>query len=338
MGNQETVEFSMSTATKTSRPEARSGAPKISPQAVVLLVDDQPIVAEALRRLLADVPDITFHYCGDPREAVKKAAQIDATVIIHDIQPDIDGMSLVRYFRSQPSTQRISIVVLSVNEDAASKAQAFRDGANDYLVKMPNKIELVSRIMAHSKAYLTRLEREDGVDELRNRLNQQEQVNTLLKRLADRDEITGVANRRNFTHLLEREWRRGARENKELSVIVVGIDAFEAYIENYGEPQGNDCLTKLARAIEGALLRPGDIPGRYGPAEFGVLLPATGRPGAATIIDRITAAVAGLDIEHDASPVSHKVTVTFGIATCMPNLEAASTVLLQAAEQDLQKI
>ena len=59
MGNQETVEFSMSTATKTSRPEARSGAPKISPQAVVLLVDDQPIVAEALRRVLADVPDIT---------------------------------------------------------------------------------------------------------------------------------------------------------------------------------------------------------------------------------------------------------------------------------------
>ncbi len=287
--------------------------------------------------MLADQPDIAFHYCGDPREAVRKAAEIDATVIIHDTRPEIDGMSLVKYFRLQPATQGISIIVLSSNDDAASKAGAFRDGANDYLVKMPDKIELVSRIMAHTRTYLARADNDDGIDQLRNRLNQQQQINSLLKRLSDRDEVTAVSNRRSFIDLLEREWRRGARENRELSVVLTAINGFDAYHKHYGEQRANDCLAKVAQAIRGTLMRPGDVVGRYGKAEFATLMPGTGRGGAQAVAARMCTAVEDLDIRHAHLDKGDQVTVRVGVATCMPNHEASSQVLLQAAEQALTK-
>lgn len=320
-----------------NRPEQRPGAPKIAPRAVVLLVDDQSMVAEAVRRMLADQPDIAFHYCGEPRAAVRKAAEVDATVIIHDLRPDVDGMSLVKYFRAQPATQHVSIIVLSSNDDPESKAQAFRDGANDYLVKMPDTIELVSRIMAHTRTYLARAANDDGIDQLRNRLNQQQQINTLLKRLSDRDEVTAVANRRSFLDLLEREWRRGARENRELSVILIAIDGFDAYAKHGGEPAANECLASVAQAIRQTLMRPGDVVGRYGKAEFATLMPGTGRGGAQAVATRIRAAVEDLDIKHEHAAGSDHVTVTVSVATCMPNHEASSQVLLHAAEQALAR-
>lgn len=319
-----------------NRPEPRP-APKMGPEAVVLLVDDQPIVAEAVRRLLADEPRIAFHYCDDPRAAVRKAAEVDATVIIHDTRPAIDGMSLVKYFRAQPATQHMSIIVLSSNEDADSKAAAFRDGANDYLVKMPDKVELVSRVLAHTRTYLARAQGDDGIDQLRNKLNQQQQINALLKRLSDRDEVTAVANRRSFLDLLEREWRRGARENRELSIVLVEVDAFDAYVKHYGEQRGNECLARIAQAIRETLLRPGDVIGRYGKAEFATLMPGTGRGGAQAVATRIVTVVEDLDIPHEHRDGGDLVSVSVGVATCMPNHEASSQVLLQAASQDLAR-
>lgn len=319
----------------THRMDQRPGAPKIAPRAVVLLVDDQSMVAEAIRRMLADQPDIAFHYCGDPREAVRKAAEVDATVIIHDTRPEINGASLVSFFRSQPATQAISIIVMSANDDAASKARAFRDGANDYLVKMPDKVELVSRIFAHTRTYLARTDNNDGIDQLRNSLNQQQQINSLLKRLSDRDEITAVSNRRSFIDLLEREWRRGARENRELSVVLSAINDFDAYLKSYGEQRANDCLARIAQAIRETLMRPGDVVGRYGKAEFATLMPGTGRTGAQAVAARIVAAVENLDMAHEHAARGEQVTVRVSVATCMPNHEASSQVLLQAAEQAL---
>src|ERR1700722_5729235 len=114
---------------------------------MVLLVDDQAMVAQAGRRLLADLPDIDLHYCSDPSEAISEANKIRPSVILQDlVMPSIDGLELVQLFRANPATAETPIIVLSSEEDPEIKSQAFAAGANDYLVKLPDKMELIARI------------------------------------------------------------------------------------------------------------------------------------------------------------------------------------------------
>jgi two-component system, NtrC family, sensor kinase len=121
---------------------------------IVLLVDDQVIVSEVLRRSLASEPDIEFHYCSDPTQAIQMALALKPTVILQDlVMPEVDGLMLLRWFRMNPATAQVPMVVLSNKEDAMMKAEAFTHGANDYLIKLPDPIELVARIRYHAQAY-----------------------------------------------------------------------------------------------------------------------------------------------------------------------------------------
>ena len=135
---------------------------------MVLLVDDQAMVCEAIRRGLSREDDIDFHYCADPNEAVVVANQIRPTVILQDlVMPMIDGLTLVSRFRANPATKDTPIIVLSTNENPQVKSQAFALGANDYLVKLPDKAELIARLRYHSRAYLNQLQRDEAYHALR---------------------------------------------------------------------------------------------------------------------------------------------------------------------------
>jgi PAS domain S-box-containing protein len=134
----------------------------------VLLVDDQPIVGEAIRRALLQETDTEFHYCADPRQALAVALGFRPTVIMQDlIMPNVSGLDLVRQYRADPVTARIPIIVLSSREEPLVKSDAFRAGANDYLVKLPDPIELVARIRYHSTAYHTQIQRDEAYRALR---------------------------------------------------------------------------------------------------------------------------------------------------------------------------
>jgi signal transduction histidine kinase len=148
---------------------------------MVLLVDDQAIVAHAVRRLLRDLPDIDLHYCSDPLEALKVANRIKPTVILQDlVMPAMDGLDLVQIFRANPGTADTPIIVLSSKEDAEIKSRAFAVGANDYLVKLPDKIELIARIRYHSKACLNQIQRDEAFRALRQSQQQLLETNTRL--------------------------------------------------------------------------------------------------------------------------------------------------------------
>jgi sigma-B regulation protein RsbU (phosphoserine phosphatase) len=143
----------------------------------VLLVDDQAIIGEAVRRMLLPEKDIDFHYCPDPAKALETANRVRPTVILQDlVMPEIDGMTLVKFFRANPGTRETPLIVLSTKEEPAVKAEAFALGANDYLVKLPDKVELVARIRYHSKGYISLLERNEAYEALaqsRQRLAEQ---------------------------------------------------------------------------------------------------------------------------------------------------------------------
>jgi signal transduction histidine kinase len=142
--------------------------PGLEYSAMVLLIDDQAIVGHAVRNLLAHEPDINMHYCANPMLALEVAAEVRPTVILQDlVMPTIDGLELVRMFRNNPATAGIPIIVLSSKEDPVTKRDAFAAGANDYLVKLPDKLELIARIRYHSRAYLNQIQRDEAHRALR---------------------------------------------------------------------------------------------------------------------------------------------------------------------------
>jgi len=140
-------------------------APKnlASRSTTVLLVDDQPIIGEAVRRMLVGEEGIAFHFCRDATSAVEVATRVEPTVILQDlVMPDVDGLDLVRRFRADDRFRDVPIIVLSTKEEPAVKAEAFALGANDYIVKLPDRLEMVARLRYHSRGYIALLERNEA--------------------------------------------------------------------------------------------------------------------------------------------------------------------------------
>ncbi|TIH13014.1 response regulator [Marinifilum sp. JC120] len=134
----------------------------------VLLIDDQPMVGEAVRRMLEGEEDIDFHFVSDPTKAIPTAEALQPTVILQDlVMPEIDGMTMVKFMRVNSKLKDIPLIVLSTKEEPATKAEAFALGANDYLVKLPDRIELLARIRYHSKGYINLLQRNEAYEQLR---------------------------------------------------------------------------------------------------------------------------------------------------------------------------
>lgn len=172
-------------------------------QITVLLVDDQPLVAEGIQKMLKGETDVTFHYCQDPGEAIRVADAIHPTVILQDlVMPEIDGLLLVRYLRANPSTRTVPLIVLSSEEDPKIKAEAFALGVNDYMVKLPQKAELVARIRYHSGAYNSLLQRNEAYRQL------EESQKELRRDLADAaDYVTSILPPRIANDRVRADWR-----------------------------------------------------------------------------------------------------------------------------------
>ena len=283
---------------------------------VVLLVDDQRMVAEGIFLILKEESDIEFHYCDDPKKALAMAEEIKPTIILQDlIMPDIDGYTLVHEYRNNEFTKNIPIIVLSTKEEPEDKSKAFDHGANDYLLKPPEKIELIARIRAHSKGYLTQLQRDEAFLALRELQAELEESNEELQKLSSLDGLTGIANRRRLDEFLQNECLRSARDNTILSFILIDIDFFKPYNDNYGHLAGDGCLRKVATALSDIINRPADLVARYGGEEFGVILPNTDTKGASKLAEKLRKKIIALAIPHEHSEAGKNITISMGIAS-----------------------
>ncbi|KPY35868.1 Diguanylate cye [Pseudomonas syringae pv. papulans] len=304
--------------------------------AMVLLVDDQAMIGEAVRRGLAGHESIDFHFCADPHQAIAQAVQIKPTVILQDlVMPGLDGLTLVREYRSNPLTRDIPIIVLSTKEDPLIKSAAFTAGANDYLVKLPDNIELVARIRYHSRSYMTLLQRDEAYRALRVSQQQLLDTNLVLQRLMNSDGLTGLSNRRHFDEYLELEWRRAVREQTQLSLLMIDVDYFKPYNDNFGHLEGDEALRQVAKAIRNSCSRPSDLPARYGGEEFAMVLPNTSPGGARLLAEKLRQSVSGMNIPHMAPAPGSSLTVSIGVATVTPQLGMHSRQLILDADKGL---
>lgn len=314
-----------------------SGTEPLAGQSImVLLVDDQIMVGEAVRRALLTEAGIEFHYCSNPVDALAIARKVQPTVILQDlVMPSVNGLDLVRQYRADPLTRAIPIIVLSTKEEASVKSEAFGAGANDYLVKLPDRIELIARIRYHSAAYLSQIQRDEAYRALRKSQQELMQANFELQRLTNVDGLTGLSNRRYFDEYFETEWRQAARDRQPLSLLVIDIDHFKQYNDTYGHLAGDEVLRKVAQAVQRAFRRPKDLVVRLGGEEFIVVLPATPLAHLAVLAQRAVEVVEALDLRHETSPVSPHVTVSVGGAGSQPGREDRRLALIEAADKAL---
>ncbi len=129
----------------------------------MLVVDDQALVVEKLRRMVEELEDFTFHAVEDATLALQSAIAFRPTVILQDLlMPGIDGSELIMRYRETPELRNVPVVVLSSNDAPDQKEHSFSIGANDYLVKLPDRVELLARLRYHSRSYLSSVERDQA--------------------------------------------------------------------------------------------------------------------------------------------------------------------------------
>ncbi len=148
------------------------------------------------------------------------------------------------------------------------------------------------------------------------------------------DALTGLANRRQFDTVLQREWRRAIRERAPLALLMIDVDHFKAFNDRYGHRHGDVVLTVIAQAIDATVVRPGDLVARYGGEEFAVVLPATNTSSALIVAERIRHAIVALDIPH-ANAAGAIASVSIGAASIAPAQSDEQTALIDAADAAL---
>ena len=158
-----------------------------------------------------------------------------------------------------------------------------------------------------------------------------------LRNLSYKDGLTQVFNRRYFDEVLEKEWKKAARNSTTLSLLMLDIDHFKVYNDTYGHQQGDDCLKAVALSLNETVKRVGDLVSRYGGEEFTVILPETNEEGAISVAEKIRLNIEALMLPNINSGVKPFVTISAGIATIVPAKLSSYEILINNADKALYK-
>lgn len=158
-----------------------------------------------------------------------------------------------------------------------------------------------------------------------------------LEELSYKDGLTGVANRRMFDKVFDSEWANARRNRKPLSLIMIDIDYFKQYNDQYGHIQGDDCLRAVARTLTEAVHRPRDFVGRFGGEEFVLVLPETDAASAKQIAEKCRSLIQQRQIPHENSAVSEVLTISLGVGTITPGAPDNKKAFIDAVDQCLYK-
>jgi len=162
----------------------------------------------------------------------------------------------------------------------------------------------------------------------------QKKYENFLEKLALKDELTDLYNRRGLKEFVDREWKNAIRNKQPISILMIDIDNFKSYNDTYGHKMGDICLKNVSETIRKNSLRPMDIVARYGGEEFIVILPNTPFEGALTVAERIRNAIEKLNIQHIKSPFG-KITVSIGVSTSVPEKLENFEALLEEADKNM---
>ena len=268
----------------------------LAPLQKILIVDDEPTNIQILNGILKNDHEIIFATNG--QQACDMAKNVHPDLVLLDVMmPEMDGWTVCKKLKDSPDTEQIPIIFVTAMTQPQDEIKSLELGAVDFITKPFHNSIVKARVQTHLQLKRQR-------DYLQN--------------ISSVDSLTGIANRRRLDEFLEREWLRGARHQTPLSMILMDIDQFKLYNDNYGHPEGDSCLKKVAASLAKTLERPGDLVARYGGEEFIFILPDTNFEGLSFISETIRKNIEYLAIPHAHSTVSDVVTISFGGTTCTP--------------------
>lgn len=278
----------------------------------LLIVDDEPGHVKSFINALGNQNyHIRVAANGVKALEIIFASQPPDLILLDTALPDVDGFHVCQEIKQHNKYQNIPIIFLHSREEDINIEKGLSLGAVDFLSRPFNDPLLKARINNHLELKIK---------------------SDLLERYASIDKLTNIPNRQQFDDRMQNEWLRCLRTHSPMSLIMMDIDFFKEFNDNYGQPTGDQCLRQIAKALCEKVKRPGDIIARYGGEKFGAILPTTDKQGALKIALDLQSTIKFLNITHEYSDTSNRMTMSFGVATTVATNETSPDQLIVHAD------
>lgn len=284
----------------------------------ILVVDDDRFIREILSAVIKEAGHNPI-LAGNDEEALPILSEGNINLVLMDVEmPGRNGFELTREIRRRYPDNWFPIIFLSGQSDEKHYEEGIAAGGDDYLTKPVSPIVLTAKIRA--------------MERIANMKKALDDANARLEKLSSQDPLTRLSNRRDLEQNLLKEWKRQQREQSELCALMLDIDFFKPYNDNYGHQDGDECLRQVAKTLRSCLKRSHDILARYGGEEFAIILPETTLDDAQIVAARIVDTLYQRNLPHDFSKVADRVTVSIGVSCSKFGAETPNGLLKQADE------
>ena len=262
----------------------------------ILLVDDSPIDIAALSQILQD--EYTLLTAKDGLSCLEIARMANPDLILLDVlMPGMSGFEVIQELKKNPVTAETPVIFITGLNKPQDEEKGFLLGAVDYISKPFTPAVVRLRV--------------------RNQIQIINQIRHIFH-LSTTDELTGIGNRRYFYEQLEQEWQRALRDERPISFIIMDIDKFKHYNDQYGHMQGDYVLKVVADTVKNSLTRATDKCARWGGEEFVAILPGTDLNGAREVAERIRIGIEKLVLQLSTGKTT-SVTISLGIHCVVPS-------------------
>ncbi len=283
--------------------------------AKVLIVDDETVNIKVLVATL-DQYDCVVAKSGEKALCIAAAPNPPDIILLDVNMPGIDGYEVCQNLKNDSVTKNIPVIFITVKGTVEEETKGLELGAVDYIAKPFSPSIVKARVANHIEL---------------------KQQRDLLASLNLTDALTGIANRRRFDDSLDYVWNTAIRSKSELSLILIDIDSFKAVNDHGGHVYGDECLRKIATALNNCVQRSMDVVARYGGEEFAVILPNTDRDTASRLAEKMRACVVETQINHPDTDKGPYVTISLGVESMLPLPDMTPQSLIEKADSNLYK-
>jgi len=287
---------------------------RLTKQQTLLIVDDAKENINILAELLRSDYIIRAATSGEKALEIAFSDNPPDLILLDVMMPGIDGYEVCKRLKESAQTKNIPIIFVTGRVSEEDEIYGFNLGAIDYITKPFSAVIVKARVGMHA--------------ELKRYRDYLEDISYL-------DGLTGISNRRKFDEYLDSTWNMAIRVTMPVSMILMDIDLFKQFNDNYGHQQGDICLIQIAQALSKIIIRKTDLLARYGGEEFVCVLPNTNIDSAFIIAEKLRTIVMTLQIPHAYSSVEKIVTISAGVASMFPTQNTSCAELIKAADKAL---